>query len=167
MNFKATGQCAWVWDIALAPDGTPIIVFATFPNRENDHRYQYARWNGKTWNVSEITDSPGGFTLPSKDGTRKSPAYSGGVALDHADPSKAYVSSKRNGVFEIEKWTTLDGGASWSSESITSGSSKNNVRPVVPWEFDGTGVEVLWMHGDYYWWKGRYHTGIQMRIRRP
>jgi hypothetical protein len=87
--------------------------------------------------------------------------------LNHSDPSTVYVSAKRDGVFEIEKWTTADQGKTWISEAVTSRSQKNNVRPVVPWGFNGRGVEVLWMHGDYYYWKARYHTAIRMRVVKP
>ena len=45
-------------------------------------------------------------------------------------------------------------------------STKNNVHPVVPWGFNGEGVEILWIHGDYYW-KARYHIAIRMRIVQP
>ena len=77
------------------------------------------------------------------------------------------MSAKRDGVFEIEKWTTPDRGETWTCRAVTSGSTKNNVRPVVPWGFDGSGVEVLWMHGDYYYWRGQYHTAIRMRTVKP
>ncbi len=162
-DHEATGHRAWVWDIALDADENPVVVFVTYPDTE-DHRYQYARWDGKKWNVHEVTRSPGGFTLPRPDGTRTSPRYSGGITLNHSDPSTVYVSAKREGVFEIEKWTTPDHGKTWMSEAVTSGSKKNNVRPVVPWGFNGKGVEVFWMHGDYYYWKADYHTAIQMRF---
>ena len=166
-DHERTGVRAFVWDIALDAKERPVVVFVTFPDAENDHRYQYARWNGERWKVHEIAGSAGGFTLPLADGTRTSPRYSGGVTLNHSDPSTVYVSAKRGGVFEIEKWTTPDQGETWSSEAVTSGSTKNNVRPVVPWGFNGRGVEVLWMHGDYYFWKAQYHTAIRMRVVRP
>ncbi|MHC4403067.1 MAG: BNR-4 repeat-containing protein [Planctomycetota bacterium] len=166
-DHEATGDRAWVWDIALDAEDKPVVVFVMFPDPDDDHRYQYARWDGKRWNVHEITRSAGGFTLPLADGTRTSPSYAGGITLSHSDPSTVYVSAKRGGVFEIEKWTTADQGETWTSEAVTSGSTKNNVRPVVPWGFNGRGVEVLWMHGDYYYWKARYHTAIRMRTVKP
>ena len=165
-DHVATGHRAWVWDIALDAEEKPVVVFVTLPDPE-DHRYQYARWDGTKWNVHEITRSSGGFTLPMPDGTRTSPSYAGGVTLNHSDSRTVYTSAKREGVFEIEKWTTSDQGKTWTSQSVTSGSTKNNVRPVVPWGFNGKGVEVLWMHGDYYYWKGRYHTAIRMKIAEP
>ena len=165
-DHAATGHRAWVWDIALDAEENPVVVFATFPDPD-DHRCQYARWDGRRWKAHEITRSAGGFTLPLEDGTRTSRRYAGGVTLNHSSPSTVYVSAKRGGVFEIEKWTTPDLGETWASQAVTSGSTKNNVRPVVPWGFDGRGVEVLWMHGDYYYWNGRYHTAIWMRTVNP
>lgn len=165
-DHEATGARAWIWDIALDAEENPVVVFVALPDPD-DHRYQYARWDGKKWKVDEITRSAGGFTLPLEDGSRTSRSYAGGVTLNHSDPSTVYVSAKRRGVFEIEKWTTPDLGKTWTSRAVTSGSTKNNVRPVVPWGFNGHGVEVLWMHGDYYYWKGRYHTAIRFRMAKP
>jgi hypothetical protein len=41
------------------------------------------------------------------------PNYSGGIALDHSDPSRLALSRSINGVFEIEFWSTNNGGQSW------------------------------------------------------
>lgn len=55
-----------------------------------------------------------------------------GVTWNRCDPSTVHVSAKREDVFEIEKWTTPDQGRTGTSESVTSGSTNNNIRPVVP-----------------------------------
>jgi hypothetical protein len=73
-----------------------------------------------------------------------------------------YLSRPTDGIFEIEKWVTSDGGANWSSEAITSGSKKNNVRPVVPRNHKPTGIELIWMHGDYVFYT-KYDTALKMR----
>jgi hypothetical protein len=138
----ATGIKAWVWDIALNQSGNPVIVYATFPST-TDHRYRYAVWNGTVWVDNEITAAGRHIDGESE------PYYSGGIALDHDNPSVVYLSRQVNGQFEIEKWTTENNGVSWASQSITSNSSVKNVRPVVPRGHAGDSPAVVWMAGQY------------------
>jgi BNR repeat-containing family member len=139
------GPKAWVWDVAADADGHPVIVYANFPT-DTDHRYRYARWNGTEWIDNEIT--PAGNTI--SEDTRE-PNYSGGISLDHADPSVVVLSRQEpGGRHEVERWTTNDNGQSWTSEPITQNSSELNVRPFVPVGLTGTGaMSVLWMAGEY------------------
>jgi hypothetical protein len=144
----ATGARAWLWDVAADSLGHPVIAYAAFPG-EGDHRYRYARWDGATWLDSEM--APGGSWFPSVEVDRGhfDPYYSGGMALDHNDPSVVYLSRPVDDVFEIERWTTSDGGRSWSAKAVTSGSEHNNVRPVVPRDHLPDGPELVWMNGPY------------------
>jgi hypothetical protein len=156
------GISAWIWDIAVDSHDRPVIVYATFP-AEDDHRYRYARWDGVSWSDHEIT-AAGGWFPTARRGTQQFTAhYSGGVTLDHGDPSVVYLSREIDGVFEIERWTTPDGGASWTSRPITSKSAKNNVRPYVPAGNAPDGPQVIWMNGDYVNWMD-YSTGLRMKI---
>ena len=138
----AGGSGGWNWDIALDGSGNPVIVYANFPTT-SDHRYRYVRWTDSAWSDHEITPA-GGYI----DGASQL-YYSGGITLDHENPSIVYLSRQISGVHEIEKWTTSDNGATWSSESITSGSSKKNVRPIVPRGHTSDDLGVIWMNGDY------------------
>ncbi len=70
------------------------------------------------------------------------------------------------GVHGIERWTTPDGGLTRESEMVTSGSSQNNVRPVVPRGNKARGLEVIWMSGDYVHWTN-YRTALKMRRASP
>jgi hypothetical protein len=135
---------AWVWDVAADSEGRPVIVYATFPGRD-DHRYRYARWNGSRWLDVELT-AAGGSIAPSG----RELQYSGGIALDHEDPSNVYLSRQVNGVFEIERWRTPDRGRSWTSTAVTRGSMQDNVRPVVPRGAPAHfAAPLLWMSGPY------------------
>jgi len=146
-DSAAQGAPAWVWDVACDASGDPVIAFAVFPARD-DHRYRYAVWSGGEWRGAEITD--GGGSFPARKGGRLSfsPYYSGGVAIDSVDPSVVYVSRPVGGVFEIERWATTDAGVTWTAESVTSGSSGDNVRPVVPRNRVAGGPELAWVHVD-------------------
>jgi PKD repeat protein len=138
---------SWVHDVALDSAARPVIVFARFPSLD-DHRYMYVRWTGTEWTEpSEITPAGGSFNPQANE-----EYYSGGITLDHEDPSTVYLSRQINGVFEVETWTTPDGGASWSEpRAVTAGSDTKNVRPVSPRGLTafGTDLSVIWMRGAY------------------
>jgi hypothetical protein len=93
---QATNSRAWVHDVALDQAGHPVIVYATFPTN-TDHRYRYARWDGTRWTDRELVRA--GRSM-SADPTGA--YYSGGITLDHQDPSTVHLSRQVNGVFRIE-----------------------------------------------------------------
>jgi hypothetical protein len=135
---------AWVWDVASDSAGRPVIAYATFPSR-TDHRYRYARWNGSRWIDVELVRAGGSIATGSKEYQ-----YSGGMSLDHGDPSTVYLSRRVGGVFEIERWRTADNGRTWRSTPITSGSLVDNVRPVAPrGAHSDAPAPVVWMRGSY------------------
>lgn len=145
---------AWIWDIALDQQERAVIVYATFPD-DADHRYRYARWSGSGWTDHEIT--PAGRPI---DGPRE-PHYSGGIVLNHADPSIVYLSREIDGIHEVEKWRTPDEGKTWISQPITTRSRQKNVRPVVPRGHRSGEVEVLWMQGEYPFYT-EYQTALKL-----
>lgn len=142
------GARSWVWDVAVDPEGRPVIVYAVFP-RKSDHRYRYARWDGTSWSDHEIVSAGGWFPDTPPGEEEKEFYYSAGATLDHDDPSVVYLSRRIRGAFEIERWETPDGGATWRTEAVTSESALDNVRPVVPRSRVPGGVHVLWMAGPY------------------
>jgi len=162
----STNGRAWIWDIAVDSSGYPVLVHSVCP-QETDHRYYYARWDGEKWTDREIATA--GKWFPCCRATEPEPHYSGGIVLDHSNPSIVYLSRPTNDIFEIEKWVTSDGGDTWESEMITSGSAKNNVRPFAAWLHPPTpgskpGRNMLfWMHGDYEHYTS-FSTGIKYWI---
>jgi hypothetical protein len=151
---------AWIWDIASDASGNPVIAYAQFPN-ESDHRYHYAYWLGDRWLDTELVAAGGWFPQTPSGTQEREPHYSGGIALDHADPSIVYLSRQVDGMFEIERWTTNDRGKTWRSTAITSKSSHPNMRPMIARNVGGSDEYVLWMRGDYVFWTD-YHTGIML-----
>jgi BNR repeat-containing family member len=149
----ASGVSAWVWDVALGDGAHPVIVYATFPSPRH-HLYWYARWSGQRW-ISHLMT----FAGPSISPRTIEREYSGGIALDHANPSIVYLSRKVGRWFEIERWTTRDGGYKWSYETVVRTRGADNVRPIVPRGSDGGPMSVLWLHGHYRGYR-RYRTSI-------
>ncbi len=156
----ATAGRAWIWAVAEDAQGHPVIAYTRHPT-EDDHRYYYARWNGREWEHHFITAAGKWFPHTPPDTVEREPHYSGGLSLDPANPHVVYLSRPIDGVFEIERWVTADGGANWSSSAVTHGSSADNVRPfVVPGTPTGTAI-VMWMHlrGGY-----RHYTDYQSEL---
>ena len=69
-------------------------------------------------------------------------------------------------VWDVETWSTPDGGETWTSEPVTAGSGTKNVRPVSPrgmLPFAGD-MSVLWMRGSYPYYL-TYQTSIATILR--
>lgn len=160
-DASESGHRAWIWDIALDEGGHPVIVYAAFVT-EQDHRYRYARWDGAKWQDGEMTSAGGWFPQTPEGAVERETYYSGGLILHHDDPSVVYLSRPVEGMYEIERWQTEDEGNRWSCETITSGSSLPNVRPVV---VRGGQETVLWMQGTYVHFTN-YETSLHMHRRR-
>jgi hypothetical protein len=152
-DARASGVPAWVWDVALGRRGRPVIVYATFP-RHGGAVYWYAGYNGRRW-VSHRLANGGGSISP---GTIES-EYAGGLALDHSDPSVVYASVQVHGGWEIQRWTTPDGGVHWRHATVVAADSTDNVRPVVPRGYDGGPMGLLWLRGSYLTYT-TYRTSI-------
>src|SRR5690606_17267834 len=84
---------AWIADVALAKDGNPVVVYPRFP-QDTDHRYHYAKWNGNRWLDEEICKAGGWMPIVEPGEKVREPHYSGGISLNHRDPSNVYLSRK-------------------------------------------------------------------------
>jgi hypothetical protein len=145
---------AWTSDIHLDAEGRPYVAYSVHKSDE-DHRYRYARWDGKRWWDYEIA-----FAGRRLYDTQTH--YTGIFALDPNDPAAAYVStdvhpatgepliSSADGRrhYEIFGGITADRGATWSWRPLTENSSADNIRPVVP-VWDRQHTAVLWLRGEY------------------
>jgi hypothetical protein len=156
-DWRTDGK-AWVHDVALGRDGRPVIVYATFPTN-TDHHYRYARWDGSRWIDRELVPAGGSMSVDPSE-----PNYSGGITLNHDDPSTVYLSRQVNGTFEIEVWTTRDGGATWSWRPLTSPGGGNNYRPISPRGQRGDDMDIVWMHGTYPSFTS-FRTGLRTQLR--
>lgn len=140
---------AWVWDIALDEAQQPVIAYTSHPS-PHDIRYRYARWNGSSWEDREIAFA--GERL-----YKGQEFYAGGICLDPDDTQVVYLSSNVNiaegspipgGRYEIHRGETSDSGATWTWSHLTPGTTRNNLRPIVPARHPGK-TFVLWERGDY------------------
>jgi hypothetical protein len=145
-NGASSGP-AWLWDLAL--DGSsPVLAFVYFQSN-TDHRYCYAKHIGSGWNVSDIVRAGSSFVDETEDEEQLQPLFSGGLSINHNAPGTVYLSRKDGDYFEIQRWKTGSNGDNWESSSISSESEENNVRPIVPVDYDGEHEFVVWMAGEY------------------
>lgn len=157
----------WVWDMTIDPvTQNPVIVYASFPT-EDDHRYNYAYWDGNGWVNKEIVKSGKWFPQTPAGKTEPEPHYSGGLSMDYNDPWTIYLSKQVNGVFEIFKYVTGDKGNTWQTTAITSDTPADlvNVRPIVPRNHKDGYFDVLWMRGKYEYYYQKYQTSIVYQMR--
>lgn len=155
---------SWIWDIAYDKNENPVIVYARFSKMTGEHSYWYATWNGEEWNNKLITKA--GLWFQRNEYTKNffeyERDYSGGVYLDHENPSVVYTSRPIEDVFEIEKWTTDDFGTTWKTEAITQNSEKDNVRPFVIRGHKAGQPEVIWMYNFDYPGFRAYNSAIRI-----
>lgn len=140
-----TGARGWIWEIAFDAKDQPVVVYTRHPS-ETDHRYHYARWTGREWLDTELCAAGQWFPQTPSGKSEREPHYSSGLALDPSDPAVVYLTRPVNGVRELEKWTTADGGKTWQSAAITAGSKHDNIRPYVVRNHTPDGPTVLWQN---------------------
>ncbi len=158
-DAATTGERAWIWDVAGDSEDNPVLVYSRFPN-DSTHVYYYACWNGNQWQNTKMVDSGKWFPETVEGEEEREPNYSGGITLDHADPSVVYLSVTKNGVFEIERWETNDFGQNWKVSSITVDSKQNNIRPLVV----RNNHQVMWLNLQYYRHYTDYGAEIHMTL---
>ena len=131
---------SWIMDVAVDA-GRPVVLY--FRRQLNGgNMYRLARWNGRRW-----IDRP----IVAAGDTRADNWYVAGATLDHETPNVVYLARRRSPsqASEIEQWVTRDEGRTWTSTALTSGSTRDNWRPVSPRGLTGERTQVWWFTGQY------------------
>ena len=154
---------AWICDI-VEKDGIPYVLYTRHP-QETDHRYHYAWFNGSRWVDHEICKAGKWFPQTEPGKTEREPHYMGNMTFNPNKPNEVFLSREVNGIFEIEKFVTNDGGSSWDITPITENSTYDNVRPYVPrYQPNNAKTIVLWMENKRYVHYTDYDTDIKYHI---
>lgn len=156
---EKAGERSWIADVALNDQGHPVICYTRFP-KDTDHRYHYAWWDGDKWIDEEICKAGGWMPRVPSGEKVKEPHYSGGIVIDHSDPSNIYLSREIDGHFEVEHWRKEKTG--WRAFPITNRSSTHNIRPYAVEMPIGKSPVILWMTG-YYQHYTKFDTQLRMR----
>lgn len=142
----------WVWQVTSDESGRPVIAMVKISGDKTSHDYYYVRWDGSQWKEYFLANGGGHF--------HQTPdiekCYSGGMAIDPANPTVVYCSVPVWGafgrVYEIVKYTVDTANGKIVSERVTRHSRKNNVRPFVIPGSEHAPLRLIWMNGDYYDW---------------
>lgn len=153
---------AWTWDTSYQLNGDPVTVFQVSKDVNDNYKdtrifYYYARWTGQAWQKRMIAQAGRPTASIEKD-------YAGGMAIDPDNPNIVYISSNAadptdistisnvplnsNERYEIWKGVTNDGGLTFSWSPVTSNSTVDNLRPIVP-KNHGANQHVIWFDGQY------------------
>jgi hypothetical protein len=163
---------AWIADLQLDRRSRPYLTYSVQMNDAGkkpghcgqDHRYRFARWDGRRWHDTEIAYA-GTCLYPREDD------YTGLVALDPHDPSVLYISTNADPAtgaplvsasdgerhWEIFRGVTRDF-QKWTWTPVTKDSRADNLRPIVP-EWPGNRRALLWLQG-----KMRSYTDYDFRV---
>ena len=120
------------FNVAVLPNGNPV---ATIGEDSSPKKLYFAKWNGANWELHVIDDDIGsvyhsGFFTHIKPITN--------------DKIEIYATVDINGTMEVVKYTSEDGGITWTKEQITSNSPYHNAHltPV-----DNHDNLVYWCYG--------------------
>jgi hypothetical protein len=144
--YDGSTNRGWLYDIAIDGSGYPVVVYVVYdsPYNTGNWHYQYGRWTGSAWVTHEIANAGRAIYNPD---TGLVNNYAGGVCLDHSDPTIVYASiGLGSDRWDVYRYHTGDGGASWSSVALTS--SGKNIRPMSVQGHDPS-LQVIWSEGTY------------------
>lgn len=168
----------WVSDAQLSEAGHPYVVFSVQKDSADlksgdeaagqDHRYHYARWDGDRWHEHEVCF--GGTRLYAGEDD-----YTGNLCLHptrldtvfistNADPTSGtplVSAADKRRHHELFRGATADGGEHWQWQALTSNSTADNLRPIVPKWTPGS-TALLWLRGDYHTYRN-YHTQVLLQ----
>ena len=169
---------AWMTDFHLDKNERPVVLFTTqrdgagLPARQGgmDHRFHYAIWDGVRWNEHEIAYAGKRLYAGEDD-------YTGLGAIDPQNTSVLYLSTDADPQtgrpllsavdgqrhHEIFRGETRDGGTTWKWTRITSNSTIDNLRPIVP-VWDNPQTALIWMRGTYRNNRGEWTTKVVSTI---
>ena len=142
----------WVWQVVPDADGVPVIAMVRINAAKTSHDYYYVKWTGSEWKKTFLCNAGGHFHQTPT--TEK--CYSGGMAIDNANPNIIYCSQPVTGamaeVYEIVKYTLNENQEIVSTEQITKNSTYNNIRPFIIPGSENSPMRLTWMNGLYYYW---------------
>ena len=171
----------WVSDTHLSADGRPHVVFSVqkdsaglrsgHESAGHDHRYHYAWWSGRGWHDHEIAFAGRRLYVGEDD-------YTGNICLDPDRLDAVFISTDADPVsgqplistadnlrhYELFRGETADGGESWRWQPITSNSTVDNLRPIVP-KRNAENTVLLWFRAKYHSYRN-YQTEVVMLMLR-
>ena len=147
--YDSSDGPAWATDAYLDASNRPRFVYS-IDDGGTDSAFRFASADaGGAWTLSTILASVGfGIVDPSPVAT-----------IDVSREDRCYLVRHIAGHHELWRYSTADGGATWTGSAITSGSAVDNLYPVFVRNHP-TGL-VLWLYGDYVGAETDFDMGIK------
>lgn len=130
------------WAMDIVAGSNPAFAYVVLDS-PTDNSYRYARWDGAAWDLTTVA-AAGGTLEADGEGN----AFGGVSALDHNGSTVMYGQVKVASHWEIKRFASSDLGASWTTSSVTTGSSDDNLYPTVIRDHPARLV-LLWLYGAY------------------
>jgi hypothetical protein len=145
-DSTSDSKTVWVSNITLDGSGNPHALWYRMPEPPGggSHELYYSKWTGSAWTAVKMLDEGDGLGDP-----QVNEWYPGVATFDPEDVTTVWV-SKEETKYEIQRWTTIDSGATWSkAEDLTTGSNNDNGRPIGIRNRASDFKVVWWGNGDY------------------
>lgn len=132
-------------NVALDGSGEPVATYVTVDTP--DFKNFYARWDGSEWNSTSLATYSGGYVYDTTAGAPANQPYE--LCLDDGDPNVVYDLVPVSGQVELFRRVTTDGGATFTSSQLTSGSSGFVATPIPIRNPASGGLRVAWQYGTW------------------
>ena len=131
---------------AIRPDGTPLILAAH--KDDPDHVTVCLSWQKNRWQMTTIAANT---TWPGSASYKEAVWRPSGGDVDPRNTDEITLSVAVDGVHEIQRWETSDGGLSWRKVAdITTRSRVKNFRPTYIENAHEDDWRLLWHSGEFY-----------------
>jgi hypothetical protein len=150
-GYDSQGR-SWVMDVSDDGAGNPVVAYSVGFGRKVQW-FRSARWTGDDWLDRRV--APAYATR--RHGDAAGHFQSGGIVLDHRNPSIAYLTRVVRDRGVVEMWHTEDDGGSWERVRRLSPRGQNCYRPAAP--VNGPFRVVVFVCGYQSDWT-RYATAI-------
>jgi hypothetical protein len=173
-----SNNVAWMTDFHLDPASRPVVLFTVQKNGAgiprgqggDDHRFHYARCDGKQWREWEIAFAGKRLYAGEDD-------YTGLGAIDPEEISTVIISTDADPVsgqpllssadqqrhHELFRGRTPDGGKSWNWQPLTRDSTEDQLRPIIPF-WKNKKLALVWMRGKYSNNHGEWTTRVMAAL---
>jgi len=152
--FKSYPKQAYVWDIQIASDNTPIILFTSDIDRSP--KYMIAKWNGSSWVIHKIIST-------------HSVRNPGTIDAINSNLIDVYLLkgnfTGRGG--ELQKYSSKDGGITWTfTDSLMPNATYKAWAPQIVKNYHRD-VKVIWSTGHTSYGHIAFHGDAPNRVYIP
>lgn len=132
------GSC-WADGWGISGGNPACLITVNDGNGGTNTLKRQAHWNGSAWVVNAVV---------STGGVIDSNVFIGSGAMVKNDPTTLYIPVMVGSNMQLEKFTSSDGGVTWSAGTVLTSGASDNAMPDTPLNA-ASGLSVLWGRGTY------------------